>query len=72
MAVGFTADIWVDVAILLTALGVGLMGKVEPPLYGCFGSLLLLSFVGHWGLLQQRVFVKQIGAGVQLGTKLPF
>ena len=86
VAAGFAADIWVDVTVVVTAIGVGSVSKVgfmgkgcaithlEPSLYGCFGSLLLLSLLGYQHLSQQRAFVMQIGAGVWLqlglGTKL--
>ena len=50
VAVGFTTDVCVEVAIVATISGSGLTGKdlstsldLELPLYGCFGSFLLVS-----------------------------
>ena len=47
MAVGFTTDVQVDVAIVVTAVGIGLMGKVGFTGKGCSINLTLnLLFMG--------------------------
>ena len=64
--------VWVNAAIVVTAVGVGPAGKVgftgkvrlagigceithlEPPLYWCLGSLLLVCLLGYWGFLSKE------------------
>ena len=51
MAVGFTADLWVDVAMVVTTVSVGLSGKAGLMGKGCSINLTLnLLFMGALAL----------------------
>ena len=68
MAVGFTADIWVDVTIVVTIIGVGPMGKVGLMGKGCTITLTLnLLFMGALALFFFSAF---LGTGVFHGKEL--
>ena len=56
VVVDFTADIWVDVAVVATATGVGLMGKVGFMGKGCAITLTLnLLFMGALALSSSQL-----------------
>ena len=68
MAVGFTADIRVDVAIVVTTVSVGLMCKFALMGKGCSINLTLnLSFTGSLALFFFSAF---LGTGVFCGKEL--
>ena len=62
MAVGFTADIWVNVAIVVSAIGVGLMGKVGFMGKGC--TIIVTLNLLFMGALALFCFSAVLGTGI--------
>ena len=67
MSASFTADVWVDVTIVVIAIGVGLMGKVGFMGKGCAITLTLyLLFISALALFFFSAF---LGTGVFCGEE---
>ena len=67
VAAGSTADVWLDVAIVVTVVGVAPMGKVGLMGKGCAITLMLnLLLMGALGLF----FSAFLGTGVFHGKEL--